>query len=149
MRQDIRGFFEDNYEDIFRVWISLLKGTTLLYDATSSDRRVIDALTAINNVFENPNTPYIFLRLAYFRFNDMIKTLKVITHNDRRSGLIHTAVGHRDASKAVDIYPGSQRQPLGRTESLRRIRHAKRWACLIGSSPLLLAICADKAEKLM
>jgi hypothetical protein len=146
--QNSRGFFEDNYETIFRSWVSLLKETTLPYNTTSSDKHVINAFRVINNVFENPNTPPLLLRLAYIRFSNMIKTLRVIAHNDRKCGRINTAVGHRNASIAVDICLDSQ-QTLGRKGILRRMRHAKRWACLIGLSPLALAICLEEAEGMM
>ncbi|KAH8754791.1 hypothetical protein F5883DRAFT_431137 [Diaporthe sp. PMI_573] len=149
MRQNIREFFKDNYENIFRTWVSLLKETTLSYDASSSDERVVKAFRAINNVFENPNTPYLFLRLAFVRFNNMVKTLHIITNNDRRYGRIHTAVGHRNTSIAVDICLASQQKSLTRKEVLRRIRRSKRWACLIGSSPLALVTCSEEAEKMM
>ncbi|KAH8745907.1 hypothetical protein F5883DRAFT_701976, partial [Diaporthe sp. PMI_573] len=146
--QNSRGFFEDNYETIFRSWVSLLKETTLPYNTTSSDKHVINAFRVINNVFENPNTPPLLLRLAYIRFSNMIKTLQVIAHNDRKCERINTAVGHRNASIAVDICLDSQ-QTLGRKGILRRMRHAKRWACLIGLSPLALAICLEEAEGMM
>ncbi|KAH8744056.1 hypothetical protein F5883DRAFT_440232 [Diaporthe sp. PMI_573] len=149
VRQNIRGFFEDNYENILRAWIYLLKETTFSRRTTSSDKQVIDAFRAINNVFDTRNTPHLWLRLAYVRFNDMIKTLQVIAQNDRHYGQINTAVGHRNASIAVDICLASQQRPLSRKEVLRRIRHAKRWACLIGSAPLVLATCSDEAEKIM
>ncbi|KAH8756059.1 hypothetical protein F5883DRAFT_567145, partial [Diaporthe sp. PMI_573] len=93
---------------IFRAWVSLLKETKLSYNTTSSDKHVINAFRAINNVFENRNTPPLFLRLAYVQFNNMVKTLRVIAHNDRRCGRINTAVGHRNASVAVDICLDSQ-----------------------------------------
>jgi hypothetical protein len=148
VRQNIRVFFEDNYETIFRGWVSLLKETKLSYNTTSSDKGVTNAFRAINNVFKDPNTSYLFLRLAYVQFNNMVKTLRVIVYNDRRCGRINTAVGHRNASVIVDICVDSQHS-LGRKEILRRMRHSKRWACLIGSSPLLLATCSDEAEKMM
>ncbi|KAH8746813.1 hypothetical protein F5883DRAFT_581257, partial [Diaporthe sp. PMI_573] len=93
---------------MFRAWVSLLKETNLSYNTPSSDRHVINAFRAINNVFENRNTPPLLLRLAYFQFNNMVKTLRVVAHNDRRCGRINTAVGHRNASVVVDICLDSQ-----------------------------------------
>jgi RNA processing factor Prp31 len=141
--------FEDNYEEMFRAWVSLLKETTFSRNTTSSDKRVINAFSVINNVFENQNTPHLLLRLAYLRFNEMVRTLQLIAQKDRQHRRIDTAVGHRNASIAVDICLASQQQQLDRKEALRRIRHAKRWACLIGSSRLALSTCSDEAEKIM
>ncbi|KAH8743892.1 hypothetical protein F5883DRAFT_440446 [Diaporthe sp. PMI_573] len=149
VRQNTRGIFEDNYEEMFRAWVSLLKETTFSHNTTSSDKRVINAFSVINNVFENQNTPHLLLRLAYLRFNEMVRTLQLIAQNDRQHRRIDTAVGHRNASIAVDICLASQQQQLDRKEALRRIRHAKRWACLIGSSRLALSTCSDEAEKIM
>jgi hypothetical protein len=88
VRQNIRGFFKGNYKNIFRVWVSLLKETTLSHNTTSSDKYVAHAFKAINNVFENQNTPPLFLRLAYIQFNDMIKTVQFIASNHRHHGQI-------------------------------------------------------------
>ena len=55
----------------------------------------------------------------------------------------------KSSKPTVDVYLGAQPQTTDRKKLLRRVRRAKRWADLTGSSPLLLVTYSEEAEGIM
>lgn len=145
IRHDAKQFFVDNCGEIFEKWALLLRKTTLPADATSSDKRVSDAIKTLDDAIRNSSSPYMS-RIASIQLAWVLRALKENVKEDRRRGVIAGERSQRDASIVIDIYSKVTGKTREAVHSLARI--ANRCAVL-GRNSLLLFVLSDQAERIM
>lgn len=145
-----RPDFAHSILDIYGFWLQLLRNTTLPRDIQCTDASVIHAFQNIDQIINNDSQ---LSRLAFVQLARFMTSLRGVVAVDRKHGRIHTTVGYRNASVALDIYIKAQTQfdtpEAFRKKLNRRVRIAKRWDHLGGSSPLLLIVHSHVAGQLV
>lgn len=139
IQADAKQCFVDDCETIYKTWVGLLERTSLPNGATYIDNRVGDVLGTLNGMITEPNGLY-ESRLAHVQLLRFTTDLDQTINRGRRSGLVECKNGIKNAAVIGDLYPG---------DLVKAKRVAKRWAVLSGTSPLLLFVFTDLAEKLM
>lgn len=149
LRSDARIEFSTHLFEIYRFWLQLVHNTTLPRNISCTDAGVLAAFQAINRIIASDR--HRLARLAYVRLVSLVASLKSTVSMNHKHGRIHRSVGYRNASVVLDIYVMAQATSTDRTRQglSRRIRAAKRWFHLAGSSPLLLITHSDMAEHIV
>jgi hypothetical protein len=93
------------------------------------------------------------LRFAYVQLIRAVDACKKAAALDRASGLVRREVGYGDASAPLDIYLKAKRGLLDikrrRRQLKEDVRIGRRLCGLTKSSPLLLCVYSDIADKVM
>lgn len=146
---DAKLHFAQNIFDIYKFWLQLVHSTTLSRNMTSLDAGVLSAFQAIDAVIEGGANR--LARLAYARLPPVMSALHSIISVDRKQGRIHSTVGYRNASVALDIYVSAQRKNTDATRRklVKRSRLATRWAHLGGSYPLLMVSHPEVVDQIV
>lgn len=130
--------FADNILNIYTFWLNIAHKTTLPRNITCTDPSVKAAFEALDQIIDHEQ--YQLQRIAYAALSSFMSFLQGVIAIDRKHGRIHTTVGYRNASVALDIYVAAQTRdgaPAAiRAKLNRRLRLARRWTCLRGSTPL-------------
>ncbi|KAH8910544.1 hypothetical protein BR93DRAFT_964417 [Coniochaeta sp. PMI_546] len=144
--------FADNLEKTMPAWITLLNITSIPPNTASSDPSIVGAFKAVDSVICGRRASSLLRRLAYVQLMRLFGSLEAIIEAERQKGR-HHAVGHGNASVAVDIYIGAQESATGlklRNGIVKqRRRAAKRGLAMSGPSPLFLLLYSDAAESLL
>jgi len=146
VRHDASAFFAEHFEEIYHFWVSLLQ-MTALPGTTRTDSRIVNTFEALDNVIVN-DTP-LSSRLAYVQLSRFYTTVKQRISSARRKDRTSLYGLRRDATIAGDTHPSVSGHTLDREWLRKRLRRAKRWAHLAGSSPLLLVTYSEDAEWIM
>ena len=136
---DCKQWFAENCEKIYGTWTLLLTKTTLPYNATCTDNRVGNVVSTLGGIFAKPENQY-QSRLAYVQLTRIVAALNQVVKMGRRDGLVEGKSGQRNATVIAKVFLGNVSEPK---------RFATRWATLSGTSPLLLFVFTELAEKLM
>ncbi|RYP47357.1 hypothetical protein DL768_006568 [Monosporascus sp. mg162] len=147
IRADAKAHFAEHCEGIQNVWARLLDQSSLPYNASSTDDRVLDKIRTLDDVIRRPTDP-IISRLAYVQLTWMLAALKKKISDDRKQGLIIGKRSRRDATEAVDIYLNAIGR--GKREDICKLtRRGNRWAAIAGRYPLLLVALTDDTERII
>ena len=139
IRSDCKQFFAGNCESIYGFWTLLLKRTSLPYDATCADSRVGDTLRTLGGIITGPENCY-QSRLAYVQLARVVAALNKVVNNGRRDGMVEGKSGQRNATVIANMFLVDASRPK---------RVANRWATLLGTSPFLLFVFTELAEKIV
>ncbi|KAK4182214.1 hypothetical protein QBC35DRAFT_346206, partial [Podospora australis] len=138
-------------KETYKFWFCLLSETTLPVNTRHTDIRWIKAFQHLDAII-GANMP-LHTRLAYFRLDYVLESLKASVQADRRCGRVTPVTGRRNANVAMDIYvkaqPGMNHVRLMRKQLNKRLCISKRWARLSGRRPLLLSLYPATAERLV
>lgn len=136
---DCKQWFAKNCEKIHGTWTLLLKETSLPYNATCTDNRVGHVVSTLGGIIAKPENHY-QSRLAYVQLTRIVAALNKVVKMGRRDGLVEGKSGQRNATVITNMFLGNASEPK---------RFANRWATLSSTSPLLLFVFTELAEKIM
>lgn len=159
IRHDTRTFFLENCRPLAEKWTEIDKETSVGGDP---NRSVIASFDLVDTITrdrkDKKNIKHkeglaLALRFAYVQLIRAVDACKKAVALDRAAGLIHWEVGYSDASAPLDIYLKTKRGLLDikrrRRQLKEDIRIGRRLCVLTKSSPLLLCVYSDIADKVM
>jgi hypothetical protein len=130
IQDDSIDFFINNYELIYKGWISLPIGTASA-TSTNPDKLVVAAFDTLDNLRCYQGITRLVKRFAYVYLKYVINIHKAAARKDRCHGHTPREPGHSDTTIAIDTYLSAKgTNGLSRAQLLEHMRKGTRWYTL-------------------
>lgn len=158
IRHDVRTFFAENCRSLAAKWAEIDSETSVGSDPNRSVIAAFDLIHTIKGAggkrsIKNREGFALTLRFAYIQLIRAVDACKKAAAVNRSAGLALRKVGYGGASAPLDIYLKSKAGLLdlkGRRRQLKEdVRIGRRLCALTKSSPHLLCVYSDIADKVM
>ena len=147
---EVVSYFLSHCDSIYDCWISYLARQPRRIDVTI-ESSVVAAIQRVNELREDKHSSRLLLRFAYLQLTWEIEAYKTVAATDRIEGRSKRSRGQRDSTIALDLYLAAEQRisKKARNAVTTDCRSGRRWAALVGRSPLLIFVFPEAADTIV